>query len=111
MRGKILVRGCRSRIVPGCDPGHRSSFVRGGIRRDQAVKLTGKVVEMRWSNPHAWIYLDVTTNGKTERWAFETGGANGLFRRGWRKEDLPGRHRPRDSGLAGAQRNEHGQRR
>jgi len=45
---------------------------------------------MRWSNPHAWIYLDVAgAGGKTERWAFETGAANGLFRRGWRKEDLP----------------------
>ena len=53
------------------------------------IKLSGKVVEMRWSNPHAWIYLDVNNNGKTERWAFETGGANNLFRRGWRKEDLP----------------------
>ena len=53
------------------------------------VKLTGKVVEMRWSNPHAWIYLDVTNKGKTERWAFEMSGANGLFRRGWRKDDLP----------------------
>ena len=57
---------------------------------NKPVKLTGKVVEMRWSNPHAWIYMDVATNGgKTERWAFETGAANGLFRRGWRKEDLP----------------------
>ena len=56
---------------------------------DKPIKLTGKVVEMRWSNPHAWIYLDVANNGKTERWAFETGAANGLFRRGWRKEDLP----------------------
>ena len=55
----------------------------------KTVKLTGKVVEMRWSNPHAWIYMDVAANGKTERWAFETGAANGLFRRGWRKEDLP----------------------
>ena len=57
---------------------------------DKPIKLTGKVVEMRWSNPHAWIYLDVAgASGKTERWAFETGAANGLFRRGWRKEDLP----------------------
>jgi hypothetical protein len=57
---------------------------------DKPIKLTGKVVEMRWSNPHAWIYLDVAgAGGKTERWAFETGAANGLFRRGWRKEDLP----------------------
>ena len=57
---------------------------------DKPIKLTGKVVEMRWSNPHAWIYLDVAgASCKTERWAFETGAANGLFRRGWRKEDLP----------------------
>ncbi len=57
---------------------------------NKPIKLSGKVVEMRWSNPHAWIYLDVAAaGGKTERWAFETGAANGLFRRGWRKEDLP----------------------
>ena len=57
---------------------------------NKPIKLTGKVVEMRWSNPHAWIYMDVAgASGKTERWAFETGAANGLFRRGWRKEDLP----------------------
>lgn len=54
------------------------------------IKLTGKVIEMRWANPHAWIYLEVIgPDGKPEKWAFETGAANSLFRRGWRKEDLP----------------------
>jgi hypothetical protein len=54
------------------------------------IKLTGKVTSMRWSNPHAWIYLDVTgKDGKVVKWAWETGGANALYRRGWRKEDLP----------------------
>ena len=54
------------------------------------TKMSGKVTSMRWSNPHAWIYLDVAgTDGKVVNWAFETGGANALFRRGWRKEDLP----------------------
>ena len=57
---------------------------------DKPVKLTGKVTDMRWSNPHAWIYLDVTSDdGKTVNWALEMGGANGLIRRGWRREDLP----------------------
>jgi len=57
---------------------------------DKPVKLTGKVTDMRWSNPHAWIYLDVTgDDGKTVNWALEMGGANGLIRRGWRREDLP----------------------
>jgi hypothetical protein len=56
----------------------------------KTIKLSGKVSSMRWSNPHAWIYLDVMgPDGKVVNWAFETGGANALFRRGWRKEDLP----------------------
>jgi hypothetical protein len=57
---------------------------------NKPIKLTGKVLEMRWSNPHAWIYLEVIgPDGKPQKWAFETAAANGLFRRGWRKEDLP----------------------
>ena len=57
---------------------------------DRPVKFTGKVTEMKWSNPHAWIYLDVTgDDGKVANWSLEMIGANGLFRRGWRKEDLP----------------------
>ena len=57
---------------------------------NKPLKLTGKVVEMKWSNPHAWIYLDVAgKDGKVVKWAWETGGANALYRRGWRKEDLP----------------------
>jgi hypothetical protein len=44
---------------------------------------------MKWSNPHAWIYVDVKDkSGKVVNWAFETGGANALYRRGWRKQDL-----------------------
>src|ERR1700733_10180929 len=53
------------------------------------VKLTGKVTKMDWSNPHAWIYLDVETDGKIVNWALETGAANALIRRGWKKGDLP----------------------
>ena len=53
------------------------------------IKLKGKVTEMKWANPHAWIYIDVADkDGKVEKWAWETGGANALYRRGWRKEDL-----------------------
>jgi hypothetical protein len=56
---------------------------------NKPIKLAGKVIEMRWSNPHAWIYINVTgKDGKVVKWAWETGGANALYRRGWRKEDL-----------------------
>lgn len=54
------------------------------------VQLQGKVTEMRWSNPHAWIYIDVeSADGTVVNWALETGAANRLIRQGWRREDLP----------------------
>ena len=53
------------------------------------VKLTGTVTKMEWSNPHSWIYIDVETDGKVVNWALETGAANSLIRRGWKKGDLP----------------------
>jgi hypothetical protein len=57
---------------------------------DKPIKLVGKVTSMKWANPHAWIYLDVTgADGKVVNWSLETGPANALIRRGWRKEDLP----------------------
>ena len=57
---------------------------------ERPVKLTGKVTEVKFSNPHAWIYMDVTgEDGKVVNWALEMGGANALIRRGWRREDLP----------------------
>jgi len=56
---------------------------------NKPIKLTGKVTEMKFSNPHSWIYLDVETDGKIVNWACETGAANALIRRGWKKTDLP----------------------
>jgi hypothetical protein len=58
---------------------------------DQAkpVKLVGTLTGMKWSNPHAWIYIDVKgADGKVVNWACETAAVNQLYRRGWRKEDL-----------------------
>lgn len=55
------------------------------------VELTGTVTEMKWSNPHTWIYIDVVdADGNVVNWALETPrAANMLIRNGWRREDLP----------------------
>jgi hypothetical protein len=56
---------------------------------DKPVEVRGTVTEMLWSNPHAWIYIDVEgPDGEIVNWGFETGPANSLMRRGWRREDL-----------------------
>lgn len=112
MSGKTLCAAVAAALCLAAAPAIAHHAFAAEFDEKKPITLTGKVVEMRWSNPHAWIYLDVAgPGGKSERWAFETGAANGLFRRGWRKEKSARRHRARDSGLAGAERNEHGQRR
>ena len=45
--------------------------------QNKPVKQTGKITSMRWANPHAWIYIDVTgADGKVTNWAWETTAAN-----------------------------------
>ena len=58
--------------------------------RSKPIKVSGTVTSVRWSNPHAWIYVDVKgDDGKVVNWAFELNAANNLYRNGWRREDVP----------------------
>jgi hypothetical protein len=45
---------------------------------------------MKWTNPHAWLYIDVKDEkGEVRNWAVEFASPNSLYRRGWRQTDLP----------------------
>jgi hypothetical protein len=53
-------------------------------------EVRGTITEVEWTNPHIWLYLDVTDEaGKVAVWQCEMGSPNQLIRQGWRKEDLP----------------------
>jgi hypothetical protein len=55
----------------------------------QPVKLQGTVTQMEWSNPHAWIHIDVKKpDGTVESWMIEGGTPNTLLRRGFTKDSL-----------------------
>ncbi len=57
---------------------------------NQPVEFEGVVTEMVWSNPHAWVHMEVTTaNGEKQQWAVEGGAPNALIRRGWNRNSLP----------------------
>jgi hypothetical protein len=55
---------------------------------EQAVVITGEVIEFRWTNPHCWI---VMKNSDGEQWAIELSGTGLLQRQGWNSRTvMPG---------------------
>ena len=56
--------------------------------RTREVSLEGVVKEFQWTNPHTWIQLLVTENGKTVEWSLEGGSPSVLSRNGWKLGSL-----------------------
>jgi hypothetical protein len=52
------------------------------------VTLDGTVHQFQWTNPHAFIELDVENRGRTQRWSIELNSPNNLTRQGWRRSSL-----------------------
>lgn len=61
---------------------------------DPANKITlkGTITKVAWVNPHIAIYIDAPDpkqGGKVVNWELGDGQSpNGLYRKGWRKDDL-----------------------
>jgi Family of unknown function (DUF6152) len=57
---------------------------------EKAQTIAGTVKDFQWTNPHAWIMLDVAKEGQAQpaTWAIEMGGPGGLARQGWRPKTL-----------------------
>jgi hypothetical protein len=56
----------------------------------QPITIRGSLTKIEWTNPHAWIYVDVKDDeGKVVNWGVEFGAPNAMLRRGLRKTDFP----------------------
>jgi hypothetical protein len=56
---------------------------------DVEKPLVGTIREFKWTNPHAWIEIDVPAeDGSTVMWAVEMQPPNMLQRRGWTRRSL-----------------------
>ena len=57
--------------------------------QNKPVLLEGAVTKTEWTNPHAWIYIDVKgPEGNVANWALEMGPPSALLRRGWKKSSM-----------------------
>jgi hypothetical protein len=54
----------------------------------KVMTLEGTVVQFQWTNPHAFIELEVPGGARTQRWSIELNSPNNLTRQGWRRSSL-----------------------
>ena len=53
------------------------------------VDVECTVTKLEWKSPHAWVYLDVTSDkGDKVNWSFELPSPVTLMRRGWTRDSL-----------------------
>ena len=64
---------------------HHSSV---GVDRSKTVTVEGVVKQFKWGNPHSWIEMEVTKDGKTELWNFEMLPPSYLIPAGWTRSTL-----------------------
>ena len=63
------------------------SFAPFNLEAEQTI--SGTIKRFDWTNPHTWIWVDVTgDNGKVETWGIEGMSPNFLARRGWSRTTL-----------------------
>ena len=50
---------------------------------DKEITVEGVVTEVKWENPHTWVYVEAKdASGKVVKWSFEGAVPNQLYRRG-----------------------------
>ena len=56
-----------------------------GFDKDRKVTIKGTVKQWQFTNPHSWLQLMVTENGRDVEYSLEGASVNTLIRRGWNR--------------------------
>ena len=54
----------------------------------KAIRITGALTKIEWTNPHIYFYVDVMENGGVVKWGCSAGSPGALSRRGFKRGDL-----------------------
>jgi hypothetical protein len=89
MKASLLCAATTAVLLAGVRSEAHHSFA-SEFDAKRPVEVVGVVKEMRFSNPHSWIYITVKTDkGEVQDWAFEGAAPNALLRRGFNRDSLP----------------------
>jgi hypothetical protein len=85
---KILRTAAVALLLPAMRMSAHHAFA-AEYDENKLVAVSGTVTAFKWTNPHAWLYVDgKDESGKAVSWSFEMGSPGGLERRGWRSTEL-----------------------
>ena len=73
-------------LVPALASAHHAFAAEFDI--NQPFEVSGAVVSVRWTAPHARLYVDVEEDGEIVNYDFELTSPAVLLRRGWSRNDL-----------------------
>jgi len=85
-RSSAFLAGALALAVPLAPALAHHSFAM--FDQKKIMTLKGTVTEFQWTNPHAFIELDVVSGGKVRHWSIELNSPNNLKRQGWSRNVL-----------------------
>jgi hypothetical protein len=88
VRAKLSIAVCFSLLAVSLPVRSHHSFS-SEFDIGRPIDVTGTVSRVQWTNPHAWIHIDVEDDrGNVNGWAIELLGINTLVRRGLTRESI-----------------------
>jgi hypothetical protein len=88
MKAKLLAAGAVMLLAASIPMLAHHSFA-AEFDASKAVRLTGTLTKIEWTNPHSYFYIDVKDEkGQIANWGCEGAGPGALSRRGFKRGDV-----------------------
>lgn len=86
---KQILAGCSALLLAALSSSASAHHSFAMFDQAKQVELKGTVTEFQWTNPHAFIHIDVPNQaGGMDSWQVELNSPNNLKRQGWKSSSV-----------------------
>jgi hypothetical protein len=106
-RNLVLVFGLCAGLLAAGVPSLAHHAISAEFDVTKPIKFAGTVKSVDWMNPHIYVNIEATVDGKTILYSVEGGPPNSLFRQGWRPDTLKAGDKVQVSGVRAKKADSH----